>query len=238
MRYAISGASRGIGLEFVRQLLARGDTVEAGVRVPSEAEAAGSSLAREAGHRLRVHSLDVTVPSSVRSFAAAVSETPVDVVINNAGVSGKWSSLVDLDYEDMGRVMETNAFGPLRLSSALMPGGAAGRHAQDRPPHHAHGLAHRQHAGGRLRLRRRRLRLPHVQGGAERGMRTMAVDYGEEGLDHRGAQPRLGGHRHGRQDGAPARGRVRAGHAARHRRAQPARTAASSSTTRGEDLPW
>ncbi|MDY7226603.1 SDR family oxidoreductase [Hyalangium rubrum] len=120
MRYAISGASRGIGLEFVRQLLARGDTVEAGVRVPSEARLL-ASLAREAGNRLRIHALDVTEPSSVLTFAANVNEAPLDVLINNAGIGGKWGSLMELDYEDMARVMETNAFGPLRLSAALMP---------------------------------------------------------------------------------------------------------------------
>lgn len=120
MRYAISGAGRGIGLEFVRQLLARGDSVEAGVRVPSEAPLL-ASLAREAENRLRIHALDVTDPASVLFFAAKVNELPVDVLINNAGVGGKWGSLLELDYEDMAQVMETNAFGPLRMSAALMP---------------------------------------------------------------------------------------------------------------------
>ena len=181
MRYAISGASRGIGLEFVRQLLARGDTVEAGVRVPSEARLL-ASLAREAGPRLRVHSLDVTVPSSVRAFAAAVNETPIDVVINNAGVSGKWSSLSDLDYEDMGRVMETNAFGPLRVSAALMPAVLKGGtrkivHLTTRMA----SLTENTQAGvygfsgGAYAYRMSKAAL-------NVGMRTMAVDYGKEGL--------------------------------------------------------
>jgi NAD(P)-dependent dehydrogenase (short-subunit alcohol dehydrogenase family) len=88
MRYAISGASRGIGLEFVRQLLERGDTVEAGVRVPSEARLL-AALVHSVGPRLRIHELDITNHASVKSFAAAVSDGPVDVLINNAGISGK-----------------------------------------------------------------------------------------------------------------------------------------------------
>ncbi len=181
MRYAISGASRGIGLEFVRQLLARGDTVEAGVRVPSEARLL-AALSREAGNRLRVHTLDVTVPSSVRSFAAAVNEAPIDVVINNAGISGKWSSLAELDYEDMSRVMETNAFGPLRVSSALMPAVLRGGtrkivHLTTRMA----SLTENTHAGvygfagGAYAYRMSKAAL-------NIGMRTMSVDYGKQGL--------------------------------------------------------
>jgi NAD(P)-dependent dehydrogenase (short-subunit alcohol dehydrogenase family) len=181
MRYAISGASRGIGLEFVRQLLARGDTVEAGVRVPSEARLL-AALSRDAGPRLRIHPLDVTVPSSVRAFAAAVSETPIDVVINNAGISGKWSSLADLDYEDMSRVMETNAFGPLRMSAALMP--AVLRGTTRKIVHLTTRMASLTEntqagvygfAGGAYAYRMSKAAL-------NVGMRTMAVDYSKEGL--------------------------------------------------------
>ncbi len=181
MRYAISGASRGIGLEFVRQLLARGDTIEAGVRTPSEARLL-ASLEREAGNRLRVHQLDVTVPNSVRSFAAAVSEVPIDVLINNAGISGKWSSLAELDYEDMARVMETNAFGPLRLSAALMP--AVLRGATRKIVHLTTRMASLTEntqsgvygfAGGAYAYRMSKAAL-------NVGMRTMAVDYAQQGL--------------------------------------------------------
>jgi NAD(P)-dependent dehydrogenase (short-subunit alcohol dehydrogenase family) len=119
MRYVISGANRGIGLEFVRQLLARGDTVEAGTRAPAEASQL-ASLARESGGRLRIHSLDVSDTNSVRSFAATVGEAPVDVLINNAGISGKWPPLPETDFDDIGRTMEVNALGPMRMSAALL----------------------------------------------------------------------------------------------------------------------
>lgn len=181
MRYAISGASRGIGLEFVRQLLARGDTVEAGARAPSEARQL-ASLARDAGARLRIHPLDVTDDKSVRAFAAALTETPIDVLINNAGIGGKWCPLIDLDFNDMGKVMETNAIGPMRLSSAMLPnvlkGGArkivhlTTRMASlaDNTPLGVYGFA-----GGAYAYRMSKAAL-------NAGMRTMAVDFHEQGL--------------------------------------------------------
>lgn len=181
MRYAISGASRGIGLEFVRQLLARGDTVEAGARVPSEARQL-ASLAREAGARLRIHPLDVTDAASVRAFANVVGEAPVDVLINNAGIGGKWNPLTQLDFVDMSRVLETNALGPMRLSAALMSAVLKGptrkiihlttRMASlaDNTPAGVYGFA-----GGAYAYRMSKAAL-------NAGMRTMAVDFREQGL--------------------------------------------------------
>ncbi|MGZ3458260.1 MAG: SDR family oxidoreductase [Archangium sp.] len=121
MRYAITGASRGLGLEFVRQLLNRGDSIDAGVRVPSEARQL-QGLAQEAQGRLRVHALEVSDSRSVEAFAAAVAEgPPLDVLINNAGVYGKDGPLTGLDYESMADTFAVNTLGPLRLTAALLP---------------------------------------------------------------------------------------------------------------------
>lgn len=120
MRYVITGASRGIGLEFVHQLLQRGDTVDAGVRSPEGARRL-EPLMREAGNRLRIHALDVESDASIRSFAADVCAAPVDVLINNAGVFGMWCALTEVDYGDMARTFAINALGPLRVTTALLP---------------------------------------------------------------------------------------------------------------------
>jgi NAD(P)-dependent dehydrogenase (short-subunit alcohol dehydrogenase family) len=121
MRYAITGASRGLGLEFVRQLFNRGDTIEAGVRAPSEARQL-QELARGAEGRLRLHALDISNPQSVDAFAAAVGQgQPLDVLINNAGVYGKNEALNALDYESMTNTFAVNTLGPLRLTAALLP---------------------------------------------------------------------------------------------------------------------
>ncbi|MBU8900500.1 SDR family oxidoreductase [Corallococcus sp. H22C18031201] len=120
MRYVITGASRGIGLEFVQQLLRRGDTVDAGVRAPEQALRL-EPFHQVAGNRLRIHALDVSDPVSVRNFAADVCFEPVDVLINNAGVPGQWVGLHELDYDDMARTLAVNALGPLRITAALLP---------------------------------------------------------------------------------------------------------------------
>jgi NAD(P)-dependent dehydrogenase (short-subunit alcohol dehydrogenase family) len=121
MRYAITGASRGLGLEFVRQLLNRGDSIDAGVRSPADARQL-QGLSRDSRGRLRVHALDVSNPRSVAGFAAEVGQgEPLDVLINNAGVFGKNEYLGGLDFEDMASTFTTNALGPLRLTSALLP---------------------------------------------------------------------------------------------------------------------
>lgn len=181
MRYVISGASRGIGLEFVRQLVARGDTVEAGARAPSEARQL-ASLARESGGRLRIHPLDVSDTASVRAFAAAMGDSPVDVLVNNAGIVGKLDPLPQMDFDDMGRTMEVNALGAMRMCAALLPavlksGTRKIIHLTSRmssmaenTPVGVYGFA-----GGAYAYRMSKAAL-------NAGMRTMAVDFREQGL--------------------------------------------------------
>jgi NAD(P)-dependent dehydrogenase (short-subunit alcohol dehydrogenase family) len=120
MRYLVTGANRGIGLEFVRQLAARGDTVDAVARKPQE-----SSLLQELGQRfptlVRLHTADVASDANVRALASAFENVGVDVLINNAGVMGRMGPLSDVDLEDVMKTFQVNAVGPLRLARALLP---------------------------------------------------------------------------------------------------------------------
>lgn len=120
MRFVITGANRGIGLELARQIAARGDFVEAGAREPEAAAELRAIAAREPA-RVRVHTCDVASDTSVRAFASAVGEVAVDVLINNAGVKGKRQALEDLDLEDAIRAIDTNALGAVRVTRALLP---------------------------------------------------------------------------------------------------------------------
>jgi NAD(P)-dependent dehydrogenase (short-subunit alcohol dehydrogenase family) len=120
MRVAITGANRGIGLELCRQLVARGDTVEAAVRRPDQA-----AELRALGDRVRVHRVDVTESASVAALAAAITE-PLDLVINDAGTYGgprqSLSQLADdLALDDVLATYNVNAAGALRVSVALLP---------------------------------------------------------------------------------------------------------------------
>lgn len=174
MRFVITGANRGIGLEFVRQLLARGDTVEAGVRVPSEARHL-QGLSREAEGRLHLHALDVQDAASVQAFAVNVGEFPVDVLINNAGVQGKWQGLTELDYEDMARTFATNTLGPLRLTASLLPALLKGQ--TRKAVHISSRMGSLQHnvEGGAHGYRMSKVAL-------NMGMRCMALEYKAQGL--------------------------------------------------------
>ena len=121
MRVLVTGATRGIGLELVRQLLERGDTVHGTGRRPERASEL-QALASSAGDRLRVHQLDVTDPASVAALAGALGDAPLDLLINNAGVyGGNHQHLADLDFEEAVATYQTNALGPLRVTIALLP---------------------------------------------------------------------------------------------------------------------
>ena len=118
MRFVVTGANRGIGLEFVKQLTGRGEDVDATAREPEDAPEL-QALAR-LGARLRIHRLDVADDTSVAAFAEQLPSGPVDVLINNAGVSGvKGGELIDPD--DILRVFNVNAVGTLRVVRALLP---------------------------------------------------------------------------------------------------------------------
>lgn len=88
--YVVTGASRGIGYELVRQLVKRGDIVVGAARNPETASNL-KELESSASGRLHLVKLDVEKPETIQSAAASLEkEFPqgIDVLINNAGVSG------------------------------------------------------------------------------------------------------------------------------------------------------
>lgn len=115
MNVIVTGANRGIGLELVRQLIARGEWVEAACRRPDEAHELRATGAR-------LHAVDVADGASVGAFARALADRPIDLVINNAGIYGAPRQRVqDFDYEAATRTFEINALGALRVSQAFVP---------------------------------------------------------------------------------------------------------------------
>jgi NAD(P)-dependent dehydrogenase (short-subunit alcohol dehydrogenase family) len=124
----VTGANRGLGLEFCRQYLDAGWSVIATTRVPEQA-AALSDLSRANG-RLTVHRLDVGELDHIGELAERLTGTAIDVLINNAGVYGDTptTGLGHLDYCRWAEVMKINAMAPVRLSEAFTPHLIAGRH--------------------------------------------------------------------------------------------------------------
>lgn len=115
--YVITGANRGIGLEWCRQVAARGDEVVAVCRQASPDLAA---LNVEV-----VTGVDLLQPDTLQHLVQAVGKRNVDVLINNAGV---WhsSKLGEVDYAGMTTCFEVNTLGPLRVTEALLSNLRAG----------------------------------------------------------------------------------------------------------------
>ena len=130
-RTLVTGAGRGLGLEFVRQLLARGDSVFAGVRHPGQGQAL-QQLARAHPDQLRVLALDVADSDSFPAVHAALAaQTPaLDLLINNAGVLASGERFGQLDAATLLQAFRTNAAGPLLLTQALAPLLRRGQHPQ------------------------------------------------------------------------------------------------------------
>lgn len=106
----VTGANRGIGLAFTRELLARGARkVYAGAREPSSVTQTGVQPLR----------LDVTKTEDVAAAAALASD--VTLVINNAGIAQPGGFLGDDSEAVARRMMETNFFSVLRVSKAFAP---------------------------------------------------------------------------------------------------------------------
>jgi NAD(P)-dependent dehydrogenase (short-subunit alcohol dehydrogenase family) len=127
MRVVITGANRGLGLGLARAYAERGDEVWATARKPAEAGEL-QALARASEGRVRVHALDVRDDEQVGAFAAALGGAGVDVLINNAGVAGTWSTtLQTFDAEEALRCFDTNALGAVRVTRALVPNLRAAR---------------------------------------------------------------------------------------------------------------
>jgi NAD(P)-dependent dehydrogenase (short-subunit alcohol dehydrogenase family) len=108
----ITGCNRGIGLELVKQLVARGDTVIGVCRQPSEElRASGASV---------ISGIDVGDGDSMPALREAVGDQRIDVLINNAGILRRDNSLGDIDYVSMLEQYRVNTLGPLRITETLL----------------------------------------------------------------------------------------------------------------------
>lgn len=115
----VTGANRGIGLEFVKQLLNQNHHVIACCRQP---ENATELLKLKQTHdQLEVMPLDVTKLDSINNLAKSLKDVPIDWLINNAGISGKPGvTLGNIETENFLNVFHTNCVGPIQLADALL----------------------------------------------------------------------------------------------------------------------
>jgi len=115
--YLVTGANRGIGYEYCRQLQARGDSVIAACRTASK-ELKVLGVRVEEG-------IDVTSDTAVDSLHERLGETQIDVLINNAAIA-KRMTLEHLDFDSIREQFEVNTLGALRVTQVLLPHFKAG----------------------------------------------------------------------------------------------------------------
>lgn len=109
----ITGANRGLGLEFARQFAAAGAKVIATARRPEAA-----SALRALG--VRIEPLDVADSDSVAHLAERIGGQPVDILINNAGIGSRLTRLEGIDVDYLDRFFQVNVLGPMRVTKSLM----------------------------------------------------------------------------------------------------------------------
>jgi len=116
----ITGANRGIGLEFVKQLTERGMQVFACCRAPENA-ADLQTLAQQ-HDTIFIHPLDVTQQDHIEHLAQQLANQPIDWLINNAGISGQNGVTIgNIDRDNFLALMNTNCLSVIKVSEAFLP---------------------------------------------------------------------------------------------------------------------
>ncbi len=111
----MTGANRGLGLEFARSYATDGWRVHACCRHPEKAKA----LKAVEGD-LEVHKLDVTDGLRVAGLARELADDAIDVLLNNAGVYGPRSGFGETDFDDWLDVLKINTIAPLRMAERFV----------------------------------------------------------------------------------------------------------------------
>ena len=110
----ITGANRGLGLEFARQYAADGWTVIGTARRPAQADDL-------AALDVEVRQLDVADRDSIAAFAASLDGRSIDLLINNAGIFPRANEIETVDADDYLRTLTVNTLGPVLITQAVMP---------------------------------------------------------------------------------------------------------------------
>jgi len=118
----ITGANRGIGLALARDYAAAGWTLVVTARKPADA-ADLQALADAHPGRVSIEALDVLDHASIDVLAAKYQGRPIDILINNAGITGNRFRQVPgkFDYAEFRQVFETNVVAPLKIAETFLP---------------------------------------------------------------------------------------------------------------------
>ena len=114
----ITGANRGIGLALSKEFLNHDWQVLACCRQPDQAEA----LISLACSNLSIHNLDVGNDCSIEDLAKSLHGTPIDVLLNNAGIAGdeEHNTFGNMNYESWAEVFNINTMAPMKMLEAFI----------------------------------------------------------------------------------------------------------------------
>jgi len=117
----ITGANRGIGLEFCKQYSADGWRVLACCRDPGKAEALNKLTARYSD-LIKIHALDVTNHAQIEQLARTLSDESIDLLINDAGIypAADKRGFGHTDYVEWMTAFNINAMAPLKIVEAFV----------------------------------------------------------------------------------------------------------------------
>jgi len=165
----VTGANRGIGLALAQSFNEAGFTVIGTARTPDEA-----TELQKTG--TRVEQLDVTNQASVDAMAQRLAETPIDILINNAGVKGEDNiDMASLDVDNMEWVLQVNTLGPVRVIKALFPNVQSGERKLVVNISSMMGSIEKNTRGCCAGYRASKTALNSIN-------KTFAVDYGKQGM--------------------------------------------------------
>lgn len=119
----VTGGNKGIGQEIVRQLARAGWRVFLGARDRERGQKAATDLAAGEGS-VEFLEIDVSDRDSIQKAVAELAERTgsLDALVNNAGIlEDEGPSIADANADVIRRTLETNTFGPLQLTQALLP---------------------------------------------------------------------------------------------------------------------
>lgn len=116
----ITGANRGIGLEFSRQYAMAGWRVFACCRDPETAGAL-NNLAAQHSEQMTVHKLDVAQHAQIEQLSRALSDQPIDLLINNAGIypTARGDGFDRTDYDAWASAFRVNTMAPLKMAESF-----------------------------------------------------------------------------------------------------------------------
>lgn len=110
----ITGANRGLGLEFARQYAADGWKVIGTARTPEQADELNALS-------VEVAQLDIANQASVDALVKSLEGRPIDLLINNAGIFPRVNKIEEVNIDDYSRTIAVNTLGPVRVTRALLP---------------------------------------------------------------------------------------------------------------------